>query len=75
MCIRDRRNSSRKPAARSYDAVSYTHLDVYKRQEVGDVGVPRTVSGTNQALWGWITGRTDGADLEGAEGMTWRLLG
>jgi len=44
-------------------------------EEVGDVGVPRTVSGTNQALWGWITGRTDGADLEGAEGMTWRLLG
>ena len=36
MCIRDRRNARHTGARRQYadGAVSYTHLDVYKRQAV-----------------------------------------
>ena len=44
-------------------------------EEIGDVGPSRTVTGTDIALWGWITGRGDADTLEGAEGLTWPLLG
>ena len=44
-------------------------------EEIGEVGARRTVTGTDVALWGWLTGRTDDAELEGASGLTWPLLG
>lgn len=34
----------------------------------------RAVTGTDAALWGWLTGRSDGASVQGAEGITWPLM-
>jgi len=45
------------------------------REEVGDRGAPRTVTGSDAELWGWLTGRTDGAALDGTTGLVWPLLG
>lgn len=45
------------------------------REEVGSVGTPRTATGTDAALWGWLTGRTDGEGVQGTDGFTWPLLG
>lgn len=42
---------------------------------VGSVGERRHVTGTDVALWGWLIGRTDGAGVEGAEGLIWPPLG
>ncbi|SDS10765.1 maleylpyruvate isomerase [Friedmanniella luteola] len=39
------------------------------RIAVGSSGAPRAVSGRSAALLGWLTGRTDGADLDGADGL------
>ncbi len=39
------------------------------RMTVGSSGAPRAVSGSSPALLGWLTGRTDGADLEGVDGL------
>jgi maleylpyruvate isomerase len=36
---------------------------------VGSSGAVRTVRGSSAALLGWLTGRTDGADLEGVDGL------
>lgn len=44
-------------------------------EEVGDVGPSRTVTGSDIALWGWVTGRGDADALVGADGLTWPLLG
>ncbi len=44
-------------------------------EEVGEVGSPRAVSGSDVELWGWLTGRSDGSTLDGAAGLTWPLLG
>jgi maleylpyruvate isomerase len=45
------------------------------REEVGDVGPQRTVTGSDAELWGWLTGRTDGSTLDGTTGLIWPLLG
>lgn len=39
------------------------------RITVGSSGAARTVRGRSAALLGWLTGRTDGADLDGADGL------
>ena len=39
------------------------------RITVGSSGAGRTVRGRSAALLGWLTGRTDGADLEGVDGL------
>jgi maleylpyruvate isomerase len=39
------------------------------RITVGSSGDTRTVRGSSAALLGWLTGRTDGADLDGADGL------
>jgi len=44
-------------------------------ENVGEHGATRTVTGSDEALWLWITGRDSGAALEGADGLTWPLLG
>lgn len=44
-------------------------------ETIGDLGPVRTVTGSDSELWGWLTGRADGATLEGANGLTWPLLG
>ncbi len=44
-------------------------------EELGHGAVRRTVSGTDAALWAWITGRDPGASLTGADGIAWPLLG
>ncbi|GAA1824098.1 maleylpyruvate isomerase family mycothiol-dependent enzyme [Microlunatus capsulatus] len=36
---------------------------------VGSSGATRTVRGRSALLLGWLTGRTDGADLEGVDGL------
>lgn len=33
------------------------------------------VGGTDAALWAWLTGRSDGSDVRGSNGLTWPLLG
>ena len=38
---------------------------------LGDVGERRHVRGTDAALWGWVTGRSAGADLDGVDGHAW----
>ena len=35
-------------------------------ESLGELGQRRTVRGTDAALWGWVTGREDGATLDGA---------
>lgn len=45
------------------------------RETVGDFGELHTVTGTDIALWGWLTGRTDGSAVEGGSGVAWPLLG
>lgn len=39
------------------------------RLTVGRSGPGRTVRGSSPGLLGWLTGRTDGADLEGVDGL------
>jgi len=39
------------------------------RITVGSSGTIRTVSGGSAGLLGWLTGRTDGGDLEGTDGL------
>lgn len=51
------------------------HSESGVREDVGDVGVRRTVTGTDQALWGWLTGRTGADGVHGADGLVWPLLG
>lgn len=41
----------------------------------GGTGVRRRVTGTDAALWAWLAGRYDGADLSGADGLVWPLAG
>lgn len=41
----------------------------------GATGARRQVTGTDAALWAWLTGRYDGASLSGAEGLTWPMAG
>ncbi len=38
--------------------------------ELGPDGDRRTVTGSDAALWGWLMGRTDAAELDGADGLT-----
>nr|NLI51034.1 maleylpyruvate isomerase family mycothiol-dependent enzyme [Propionibacterium sp.] len=45
------------------------------REEIGDRAPTRTVTGSDADLWGWLTGRTDGATLNGTAGLVWPLLG
>ena len=44
-------------------------------ERVGEVGEERTVKGSDADLWGWVTGRTGADALDGADGLTWPLLG
>lgn len=44
-------------------------------QELGAPEAARTVKGSDVALWAWITGRADGDQLDGADGLAWPLLG
>jgi len=39
------------------------------RITVGSSGAARTVRGSSAGLLGWLTGRTDGGDLDGADGL------
>ena len=39
------------------------------RITVGSSGAVRTISGSSAALLGWLTGRTDGSDLQGVDGL------
>ncbi len=39
------------------------------RITVGSSGAARTVRGSSASLLGWLTGRTDGADLDGVDGL------
>ncbi|MFT3877319.1 MAG: maleylpyruvate isomerase family mycothiol-dependent enzyme [Propioniciclava sp.] len=49
--------------------------DTGETAEIGGVGVPREVSGPDAALWAWLTGRTSGDGVTGAEGITFPLAG
>lgn len=35
----------------------------------------RHVTGPDSALWAWVTGRSSGDHIAGAEGITWPLMG
>ena len=45
------------------------------RESLGDTGEPLLVTGSDAALWGWVTGRTAGESLTGGDGIAWPLLG
>lgn len=38
---------------------------------VGEVAPRRTARGSDAALWAWLTGRSGGADVTGAQGLVW----
>lgn len=59
------------PALPAVDLVS----DAGVTASIGGTGERREVSGPDAALWVWLTGRTDGSGLSGAEGITWPLAG
>lgn len=42
---------------------------------VGEDPEPAVVTGTDAALWAWLTGRSGGDGVGGADGRTWPLLG
>lgn len=44
-------------------------------ERIGTVFPERHVTGTDAALWGWLSGRTDGEGVEGADGLQWPPLG
>lgn len=43
--------------------------------DLGPEGERVTATGTDAALWAWVTGRSDGEGVTGAEGITWPLAG
>ena len=42
-------------------------------ESLGGVGERREVTGTDAALWGWVTGREDGSTVDAAEGVLFPL--
>lgn len=67
----------RLPAATGRPLVSIAS-DSGLTAELGRAGEgeePRHVTGPDSALWAWVTGRSSGDHIAGAEGITWPLMG